>query len=165
MRTGTHAHDGRGSATQPTPERERPFYEMRHVVSFEETNVVGNVYFTSHVKWMGRCRELFLRSHAPEVVDELANGLALVTRRVDCDYLGELVAFSEVIVRMRLVDMAGNRMLLAFEILASEPEGLRTVATGHQEILSMRRSEGRLEPTPIPFGLREALTDYTATTE
>jgi enediyne biosynthesis thioesterase len=31
-------------------------YEMRYVVGFEETNVVGNVYYAHHVRWQGRCR-------------------------------------------------------------------------------------------------------------
>ena len=35
-------------------------FEYRHVVSFEETNLVGNVYFANHLSWQGRCRELFL---------------------------------------------------------------------------------------------------------
>ena len=45
------------------------YYEYRHVVTFRETNLVGNVYYTNHLEWQGRCRELFLRDHAPEVQD------------------------------------------------------------------------------------------------
>ena len=41
-------------------------YEYRHVVGFEETNVVGNVYFSRYVSWQGRCRELFLREGIPQ---------------------------------------------------------------------------------------------------
>ena len=39
-------------------------YEYRHVVGFEETNLIGNVYYVNHVRWQGRCREMFLRDHA-----------------------------------------------------------------------------------------------------
>jgi len=42
-------------------------YEYRHVVSFEETNLVGNVYYVNHLRWQGRVREMFLRDHAPGV--------------------------------------------------------------------------------------------------
>ena len=31
-------------------------YEYRHVVGFEETNLIGNVYYANHVRWQGRCR-------------------------------------------------------------------------------------------------------------
>jgi len=47
-------------------------YEYRHVVVFEETNLVGNVYYVNHLRWQGRCREMFLREHAPLVLAELA---------------------------------------------------------------------------------------------
>ncbi len=80
----------------------QPVYEYRHVVGFSETNLVGNVYYTNHLSWQGRCREMFLRDHAPEVLEDLQNGLALVTVRVSCDYLSELVAFDQLVIRMRL---------------------------------------------------------------
>jgi enediyne core biosynthesis thioesterase len=53
------------------------YYELRHVVGFEETNLVGNVYYANYVLWQGRCRELFLRDFAPEILKELSEGLAL----------------------------------------------------------------------------------------
>ncbi len=31
--------------------RTRPSFFYRHTVTFEETNVVGNVYFTRHIAW------------------------------------------------------------------------------------------------------------------
>ena len=65
-------------------------YEYRHVVGFEETNLVGNVYFVNHLRWQGRCRELFLRDHAPGVLAELGRGLSFVTIHVSCDYFEEV---------------------------------------------------------------------------
>jgi enediyne biosynthesis thioesterase len=61
-------------------------YEYRHVVGFEETNLIGNVYFVNHLRWQGRCREMFLRDHAPAVLAQIDRGLALVTTRVVCEY-------------------------------------------------------------------------------
>jgi hypothetical protein len=55
----------------PAPSARSRSYCYRHTVSFEETNVVGNVYFTRHLSWQGRCRELFFRDYAPEILDEL----------------------------------------------------------------------------------------------
>src|SRR5690348_15573999 len=56
-------------------------YEFRHIVSFEETNLVGNVYYVNHLRWQGLCRKMFIREHAPSVLADLSNGLALVTVR------------------------------------------------------------------------------------
>ena len=57
-------------------------YLHRHRVTFDETNLVGNVYFAHFLHWQGHCREHFLADHAPGVLGALADGLALVT--VNC---------------------------------------------------------------------------------
>jgi enediyne biosynthesis thioesterase len=136
-------------------------YEMRHVVAFEETNVVGNVYYANHIRWQGRCRELFLRDHAPEILSELSRGLALVTVRVSCDYYAELLPFDEVAIRMTLVDLSPHRMSLRFEYYRVDPQdGEALVARGDQELACMRRHGEKVEPERWPESLREALRPY-----
>src|SRR5918996_665010 len=90
-------------------------YEYRHLVGFEETNLVGNVYYVNHLRWQGRCREMFLREHAPGILGELQSGLALATTHCSCEYFVELRAFDEVLVRMRLASITQNRLELEFE--------------------------------------------------
>ena len=137
-------------------------YEYRHVVGFEETNLVGNVYYANHIRWQGRCREMFLRDHAPEVSEEMARGLCLITTRCSCEYLAEVNAFDEVVIRMRLADLAQNRITMFFEYLRSAGgNGEEIVARGEQQIVCMQRSEGRLEPAPIPRSLVDALKSYS----
>ena len=136
------------------------YYEYRHVVSFEDTNLVGNVYFTNHLSWQGRCRELFLREHAPEVIDELSRGLSLATVNCACEYLAELMAFDEVIVRMRLAELVQNRLTLTFEYWRRQADGEQLVARGSQQVACMRRDGDKLSPAPVPQSLREALAAY-----
>ena len=50
-------------------------YDYRHIVTFEETNLIGNVYYVHYIRWQGICQERFLRDHAPEVVADLQRGL------------------------------------------------------------------------------------------
>jgi len=135
-------------------------YEYRHVVGFEETNLVGNVYYVNHLRWQGRCRELFLRDHAPEVLAALEDDLALVTVSVHCDYLAELRAFDEVVVCMHLAGLAQNRMTLGFAYRRLDAEAETLIARGEQVVACMRREGERLVPTPIPETLREALRLY-----
>jgi enediyne biosynthesis thioesterase len=136
-------------------------YEYRHQIGFEETNLVGNVYYVNHLKWQGRCREMFLRDHAPEVLAELLErDLALATVRCSCDYLAELEAFDEIVLRMRLGGIVQNRITLAFEYWRKNPDGEELVARGEQQIACMRREGRRAVPTAIPPGLREALRAY-----
>ena len=132
------------------------FYEYRHVVSFQETNLVGNVYFTNHLAWQGRCREMFLRDHAPDVIDELSRGLALATVNCSCEYFAELTAFDEIRVQMRLAELVQNRIRLAFDYWRGE----ELIARGEQQIACMRRDGEKLSPAPVPPTLRAALAAY-----
>ncbi|MFY9821685.1 MAG: acyl-CoA thioesterase [Thermoanaerobaculia bacterium] len=139
------------------------FYEYRHVVGFEETNLVGNVYYVNPLRWQGRCREMFLRDNAPEVLTELDEGLALATVRCSCDFFAELFAFDEVAVRMRLGEVMQNRITLLFEywrLAAAGAAGEELAARGEQVVACMRREGNKTVPTAIPVALREALKPY-----
>jgi enediyne biosynthesis thioesterase len=135
-------------------------YEYRHLVGFEETNLVGNVYYVNHLRWQGRCREMFLHDHAPEILEELARDLALATVRCSCEYLAELEAFDEIVLRMRLGGVVQNRITLNFEYWRQNKDGEELIARGEQVIACMRREGKRAVPTPIPVPLREALKPY-----
>ena len=131
-------------------------YEYRHIVGFEETNLVGNVYYVNHVSWQGRVREMFLRDHAPDVITELSRGLSLATLRVSCEYLAELNAFDEVLIRMRLGELTQSKITLLFEYWRGE----ELIARGEQQVACFRREGDKLVPTPVPKSLREALRAY-----
>lgn len=137
----------------------KPYYEYRHVVSFSETNLVGNVYYTNYLAWQGRCREMFLRDRAPEMLQALQQDLALVTVRVSCDFLAELVAFDEVAVRMWLEAQVQNRATMRFEYWRQMDAGEELVARGEQQIACMRRSRTGLVPAPFPKPFQTALND------
>jgi len=137
-----------------------PAFEYRHVVGFEETNLVGNVYYVNHLRWQGRCRELFLREHAPDLLDALRDGTVLVTTRCSCDYLDELVAFDEVVVRMRLGAMTQSRISMLFEYWRRRDGAEELVARGEQQVACLRREGERLVAAPVPAALRAALAPY-----
>ncbi len=131
-------------------------YEYRHVVGFEETNLIGNVYYANHVRWQGRCREMFLRDRAPEVIEALKHGLVLVTTRVSCEFMAELFAFDEIALRMRLGELVQNRITMNFEYWRGE----ELVARGEQQVACMQREGKQVVPVPVPAQLREALREY-----
>lgn len=135
-------------------------YEYRHVVGFQDTNLVGNVYYVNYLSWQGRCREMFLRDHAPEVLEELAGGLHLVTTHVSCQFLSELFAFDEVILRMRLGAVVQNRITMLFEYWKHTADGEQLVARGEQGAACMRQEGARIVPTPVPKSLLQALSLY-----
>lgn len=145
--------------------RPRPAFIYRHVVSFEETNVVGNVYFTRHISWQGRCREMFLKQNAPDIMAELAGDLRLVTLRVACDYFDELNALDEVEMRMSLAHLRQHKIGLDFDIMKLRPDGVDLAARGFQEIGCMRLRGGALAPVSPPASLAKALKPFRPVAE
>ncbi|MCX7112682.1 MAG: acyl-CoA thioesterase [Proteobacteria bacterium] len=137
-------------------------YEYRHIICFQETNLVGNVYFANHVLWQGKCRELFLRDHAPDVLKELEQGLSLVTTQLSCEYYQELFAFDEVIVRMYVAAVKQSRVSMRFDYYRVSTGGTEElVARGAQEIACMRGQKGEMSATPIPELLVKALNLFS----
>lgn len=131
-------------------------YEYKHIVGFEETNLVGNVYYTNFIRWQGRCREMFLREKASDVLEMFKNGFAMVTTRVSCEYLNELNAFDELIIVMKLGEIKQNRVAMLFEYWRGE----ELVARGEQEIACMQRAGDSIAPAAIPLSLSSALQNY-----
>ncbi|MFF1530226.1 acyl-CoA thioesterase [Cellulomonas sp. NPDC058312] len=136
------------------------YYEIRHVVGFEETNLVGNVYYVNYLRWQGRCRELFLKDKAPTVLREVQDDLKLFTLKVECEFFTELAAFDEVAIRMSLVDLGPSRLEFSFDyvLLADGTETL--VGRGRQKIACMRGPNQNTVPTRVPEDLVAALEPY-----
>jgi enediyne core biosynthesis thioesterase len=137
-------------------------FEYRHVVSLQETNMLGNVYFTNHLQWQGRCREMFLMQHAPAVLEEFATGLSLVTVKVECEYYEELRAFDELLICMRVKDLTPGRVTMTFDYVRVAAGSRLLVARGEQQVASMRREQERAVPIPLPAALREALAEFNS---
>jgi len=135
-------------------------YEYRHTVGFEETNLVGNVYYINHMRWQGRCREMFLKEHSPDTLAALQSGLVLVTTFCSCEYLSEISAFDEIVIRMRLGALTQNRMTLLFEYFRIEEKAESICAKGEQRIACMRKDSGSLSPASLPESLERALNQY-----
>lgn len=136
-------------------------YEYRHRVCFEETNLVGNVYYAHYVRWQGRCREMFIHDHAPDLLDEFAGGMTLATIRVSCSYYQELSALDEVLIRMSAGTMSTGRLTIVFQFFRVLPDGEETlVAEGEQEVACVVRAGSNLQPAPLPTALRHAVQRY-----
>ncbi len=128
-------------------------FVYRHRVSFADTNVVGNVYFTRYLDWQGRCRELFLIEHAADVARDVAVGrLLLVTVACAMEYFEECYAFDDLQVDMSLSDVTGNRIAMGFDYRRDDV----VVARGSQRVACMARDDRGLAPVLVPHELVDA---------
>ncbi|MGL5816111.1 MAG: acyl-CoA thioesterase [Phycicoccus sp.] len=136
------------------------YYEIRHTVGFEETNLVGNVYYVNYLRWQGRCREMFLKEKAPTTLTELQDDLKLFTIRVECEFFSEITAFDELSIRMRLIELTQTQIDFEFDYVHLTPEGETVVARGRQRIACMRGPNNAVSPARVPEELVEALGPY-----
>jgi len=137
------------------------YYSYTHTVTFAETNLVGNVYFAHYAAWQGRCRERFILDYAPALVSELTSGeLALVTLRLEVDFLAECYAGDQIEIRMSKATsgIAGaNKIAMRFEYLRA---GM-LVAVGEQVVGCMQRVDSAVyRPCAVPADLLSALHRY-----
>lgn len=140
------------------------YYEYQHTVGFEETNIVGNVYYVNYLRWQGRCREMFLKQKAPEVLADLQDDLKLFTLKVDCEFFAEITAFDELSIRMRLNELAQTQIQFGFDYVRLDPGGGETlVARGAQRVACMRGPNTRTVPARVPEPLVRALEPYALT--
>lgn len=146
------------------------YFEYRHTVGFEETNLVGNVYYVNYLRWQGRCREMFLQRHCPGLLAELQADLKLFTLKVDCEFYAELTAFDELVIRMWLAELTQTQVEFGFDYLKlaaagestedGRAEGGLLVARGRQRVACMRGPSGRTAPARVPDQLARALEGY-----
>ncbi|WP_081237693.1 acyl-CoA thioesterase [Streptomyces viridosporus] len=138
------------------------YFEYRHTVGFEETNLVGNVYYVNYLRWQGRCREMFLQDKAPEVLADLQDDLKLFTLKVDCEFFAEITAFDELSIRMRLSELGQTQLEFTFDYVKVTGGAEILVARGRQRIACMRGPNTNTVPSLIPEPLARALRPYTA---
>ncbi len=137
--------------------KNRQWFELQHKVCFQETNLVGNVYYSNHLAWQGRCREMFLRECCPQVLELLPDKLVMVTLKVVCEYYHELFAFDQVVLRMHVAWQRQNRMSLAFDYLRISDSDEQLIAQGEQQVACLARRSERIEACPFPAAMIRAI--------
>ena len=135
-------------------------FEHTHIVGFEETNLLGNVYFTNYFLWQGKCREMFLRKHVPELMNDLSSGLYLATSRSNCEFLAEAFVFDEIVVRMKLNQVTQSRITMGFEYVRRKDGVEEVIARGEQQVVCMRRSGDHVDVAEVPANIMRALKYY-----
>jgi enediyne biosynthesis thioesterase len=139
------------------------YFELRHLVGFEETNLVGNVYYVNYLRWQGRCRDAFLAHHAPDVLTDLRGELQLYTLKAECEFLLEITAFDQLVIRMRLEDLTQTQIGFGFDYVRQRDGIEELVARGRQRFACMRGSAAAARPTRVPETLRKVLSRFVIT--
>ncbi|MDQ1005669.1 enediyne biosynthesis thioesterase [Streptomyces sp. V4I23] len=125
-------------------------FDINLVATTGDTNMVGNVYFATFIKWQGMCRELCLVEHAPKFLQELDGEISALTESTSCKYLDEVWVGDRVSVRMSIPWIRLHLMPLEFSYYRITEAGEQLVATGEQMIACMRKDGRTFRPGPWP---------------
>lgn len=107
-------------------------FEYRFKVGFEETNVVGNVYFANYFVWQGKCREAFLAEYASQVLADFADGHGMITKESSCEFFNESFAFDDILIRMYLGKLNHTSVTMLFEYYREKGDQVELLAKGKQ---------------------------------
>jgi enediyne biosynthesis thioesterase len=138
------------------------YYEYRHFVEFEETDINGQVYHVNCLRWQARCREMFLLEYAPTVLDELRGSFELITLATDFEQLEPIQACDDLSVRMRAEQQTLTQLTLAFDYVRLGYDGETLIAKGRHTVGCVMRIGGTFAPVRVPEPLRIALSAFTA---
>ncbi|NJC11461.1 enediyne biosynthesis thioesterase [Micromonospora profundi] len=138
----------------------KQYFEYRHVVGFDETNLLGTVYDVNYIRWQGQCREMFLLKHAPDVLDELSGDLVLRCVESEAELLADVSAFDEVAIRMRLEELTLTQIRVAFDVVRMREGREDVVARSRQRVMCLRVAGGDTTPAQVPPQLGSALEAY-----
>ncbi|HEX9335940.1 MAG TPA: acyl-CoA thioesterase [Pseudonocardiaceae bacterium] len=139
------------------------YFELKHMVGLEETNFVGNVYYVNYLKWQGRCREMFLSQYAPDVLQDMRGDLSLYTLKAECEFLSEITAYDQLVIRMRVEDLTQSQIGFRFDYVRVREGYEDLIARGRQRFACMRGTADKARPTRVPESLRKALSRFVIT--
>ncbi len=131
------------------------YYEYRHLVTFDDTNSVGNVYFARFFQWMGSCREVITAEHYPELVDDIKRGFGFATEFAHIDFIHECFLFDRILIKMTVTDLSRTRLEFGFEFMNEDKDIL--LAKGSQAVVWVNPQH---RPSLMPDKLYDSVVDY-----
>jgi enediyne core biosynthesis thioesterase len=134
---------------------ERRCFEVRHRVTFGDTNAAGSVYFARYFSWQGECRERLLAQFYPQFKEDLAQGFGMSTEYAHQDFYGEAYLFDELVMRLWVKDLTRSRIEFEFEFIREQDQAL--LARGTQAVVWTNQQH---RPSLMPDALYEATAAY-----
>ena len=144
----------RGAEVSPSRRKAEGYpllHEEHFQTSLEDSNVVGNVYFSNYSKWLGRTRDLYFHKNFPTEFGPSGRGEWFLLL-CDIDHLQEAMPFDQVAVRMNLDRLFERGLDLRFELFQMNDgvlgKKLAVARTGLVWVPRKRSSPHQSEPVP-----------------
>jgi enediyne polyketide synthase len=133
--------------------------ESRHETALEDSNLVGNIYFSNYYVWQGRSVDRYLASLIPEAFRKAGKNGEFFCSYSRIEHLREAMPFDTIVVRMFLGSVHRRGLRLRFEFFREEAGGeLQKLAWGDHDALWTRPdAEGCWRAADLPEHLVRAL--------
>ncbi|MCP4180002.1 MAG: hypothetical protein GY756_19750 [bacterium] len=140
-----------------TEENTRKYYEYNYLVTFDDTNSTGNVYFAQYFKWMGKCREHLTYDFYPEFTEDLDAGFGFATESAHIDFFSESFLFNKILIKLYVPHLSRTRIEFEFEFI-NEESGL-LLSKGSQGLVWVKNKPKR-RVCLMPDKLYEKTLEY-----
>ena len=107
------------------------WFVLNMIPTYDDTNSVGNVYFSNYLRWVGKARELFFNACMPNF-DLNNTDFYVLTRSIHHDFRREAREFDPVTIRIR-IDSHNRKFVTLVHEIYSEAHGL--LGRGEQSLM------------------------------
>jgi acyl-CoA thioesterase FadM len=135
-----------------TPDNRVILQEKVFETSLEDSNLVGNIYFSNYTVWQGVLRDQYFYHLAPELYKGIGEQGEWITISNDIQHLREAMPFDTILVEMSLAERYEYGIKLYFDYFKLDSNGTRRkLSFGIQHVVWMKRDEhGNPHPAAIP---------------
>ena len=129
-------------------------FEQSFDTTFEESNLVGNIYFSNYATWLGKTRDLFLHGIIPQSLNQNQH-TEVFALRTKIQHLREAMPFDKILVSMRLKQLSCDGVQLYFDFYKTT-SGLKEekVATAEQYVIWSKNENQRIQQCELPAMLK-----------
>ncbi|MGH1486360.1 MAG: tol-pal system-associated acyl-CoA thioesterase [Cellvibrionaceae bacterium] len=125
-------------------------------VYIEDTDAGGIVYYVNYLKYIERSRTEFLRSLGYGKAAVLEDGLLLVVRSTQIDYLLPARLDDEIMATASLQKVAKTYVVFEQEVRRDNDILCRATV----KVACVTQKEGNMRPAAMPTNMRDSLNDY-----
>jgi acyl-CoA thioesterase FadM len=91
-------------------------FDQEYKTTLENSNLIGNIYFSNYPKWINSTKDLFLYSKKPGLFCRSMGDSEFFTYEINISHLQEAMPFDQILVRMFISELYEKGVLLKYEI-------------------------------------------------
>jgi len=123
-----------------TPRRGRLLAKEYISTTLEDSNSVGNIYYSNYSRWQGVVRDNFFYNLAPEYFRGIGEMGELITTKVKVQHLREAMPFDKILITMNIIEVGQSGAELSFNYFKVEEGQNIKLAIGSQTVIWAKKS-------------------------